>query len=406
MVAAAQQMNGIQRRLGPKGPASGLFSNRVDQRPSYSATEEAATGTNIAVCVGSARHGRGRGFCRFGNIGGSGTSSSPSGGFRSGGSLSGRRFSSCGCSGDSRLRGRGGDGAVRSNEFDPEVRAVLKGDFFHPKNLGLFDALVVAELLHERNGVVQLISLAVSRAPVGASVNDHVRHFRFLPDCRPQRTRPAETPSIPDPVTIHHPSGRKLCPSDVVEAGHRGDQELVDKAASSEDPAMRAAALNALLRLEALDAGRWGRFAADPDPSVRRRAAELAPRLADALTSESSLLHLLDDTDEIVEVAAFALGEIGSAEGAALRHDTIQRLEDITANHSDALCRESAVAALGALHTGLATILNACDDKATVRRRAIIALAPFEGPEVEAALTRALDDRDWQVRQAAEDLLG
>ena len=29
----------------------------------------------------------------------------------------------------------------------------------------------------------------------------------------------------------------------------------------------------------------------------------------------------------------------------------------------------------------------------------------YDGPEVEAALRRALDDRDRQVRQAAEDLL-
>jgi hypothetical protein len=36
----------------------------------------------------------------------------------------------------------------------------------------------------------------------------------------------------------------------------------------------------------------------------------------------------------------------------------------------------------------------------------VLALAAFEGNSVEAALTRALDDRDWQVRQAAEDLLG
>jgi hypothetical protein len=35
----------------------------------------------------------------------------------------------------------------------------------------------------------------------------------------------------------------------------------------------------------------------------------------------------------------------------------------------------------------------------------VIALAAFEGPEVDAALRRALEDRDWQVRQAAEDLL-
>jgi hypothetical protein len=34
----------------------------------------------------------------------------------------------------------------------------------------------------------------------------------------------------------------------------------------------------------------------------------------------------------------------------------------------------------------------------------VLALAPFEGAEVDAALTRALSDRDWQVRQAAEVL--
>ena len=65
------------------------------------------------------------------------------------------------------------------------------------------------------------------------------------------------------------------------------------------------------------------------------------------------------------------------------------------------------MAALGALGdpAGLPSILAATNDKATVRRRAVIALAPFDGPEVDAALERAREDRDWQVRQAAEDLL-
>jgi HEAT repeat protein len=76
--------------------------------------------------------------------------------------------------------------------------------------------------------------------------------------------------------------------------------------------------------------------------------------------------------------------------------------------HRDALAREAAVAALGALGDtdGLPAILAACDDKVAVRRRAVLALAPFDGPEVDAALARALEDRDWQVRQAAEDLTG
>ena len=64
------------------------------------------------------------------------------------------------------------------------------------------------------------------------------------------------------------------------------------------------------------------------------------------------------------------------------------------------------MAALGAIgdRRGLPAILAATTDKPTVRRRAVLALAPFEGAEVDAALALALADRDWQVRQAAEDL--
>jgi TRAP-type C4-dicarboxylate transport system permease large subunit len=70
------------------------------------------------------------------------------------------------------------------------------------------------------------------------------------------------------------------------------------------------------------------------------------------------------------------------------------------------LATTTEAAALGALGdpAGLSAILSATEDKATVRRRAVIALAPFDGPEVDAALKRATNDRDWQVRQAAEDL--
>ena len=69
--------------------------------------------------------------------------------------------------------------------------------------------------------------------------------------------------------------------------------------------------------------------------------------------------------------------------------------------------REAAVAALGAIGdpAGLPAILAAMDDKATVRRRAVIALGPVRGTgrrRRPGAAARA--DRDWQVRQAAEDL--
>ena len=54
--------------------------------------------------------------------------------------------------------------------------------------------------------------------------------------------------------------------------------------------------------------------------------------------------------------------------------------------------------------TALPIIIAALEDKAPVRRRAIVALANFEGPEVEAALERAGEDKDWQVRAAVTQL--
>ena len=103
----------------------------------------------------------------------------------------------------------------------------------------------------------------------------------------------------------------------------------------------------------------------------------------------------------MVEVAAFALGE--REDGAA----AVAALSTCTTSHADSLCRESAVAALGSIGhpDGLGAVLAACEDRAPVRRRAVIALAAFDGPEVTAALTARLDDRDLQVRQSAEDLL-
>jgi len=85
----------------------------------------------------------------------------------------------------------------------------------------------------------------------------------------------------------------------------------------------------------------------------------------------------------------------------------VAALRRVGADHEVGICREAAIAALGAIGhpDGLPTILGGLEDKPPVRRRAVLALAPFDGPEVTAALERALEDRDRQVRQAAEDLL-
>ena len=65
------------------------------------------------------------------------------------------------------------------------------------------------------------------------------------------------------------------------------------------------------------------------------------------------------------------------------------------------------MAALGAIGdpAGLPAVLGALDDKPTIRRRATVALAGFDDPRVDPALRDAAADRDWQVRQAAEELL-
>jgi HEAT repeat protein len=113
---------------------------------------------------------------------------------------------------------------------------------------------------------------------------------------------------------------------------------------------------------------------------------------------------MLGDHDtSVVEVAAWACGERERPEAGV-----VGALAVIVTGHDDPLCREAAVAALGAIgdDAGLPAILAACGDRATVRRRAVLALAPFAGPEVDAALARAATDRDAQVRQAAEDVRG
>jgi HEAT repeat protein len=185
----------------------------------------------------------------------------------------------------------------------------------------------------------------------------------------------------------------------VVIAGHSGDVALVRSGLDDTDAGVREAALGAMARLGNFDIDTARRFAVDPEPRVRRRVAELSAALSDF-----DLSPLLSDGDpSVVETAAWACGEQVEIADATLR-----RIIELATDHDDVLVREAAVAALGAIgdERGLPAILHGCSDKPAIRRRAVLALAPFDGPDVDAALKSALDDRDWQVRQAAEDLLG
>ncbi len=206
--------------------------------------------------------------------------------------------------------------------------------------------------------------------------------------------------------------------ADLAAAGHHGDltadaaQLAVIAARDDADGRVRAAAIGALVRAGDAAAARtaWSTGATDLDADVRRRTLDLGPLLAArdrasvADVAGAAVAALADGSALVVVAAAAALGELGEA---AVQAGGVTTLAAVATDHADALAREAAVAALGALGDdgGLAAILTACGDKPAVRRRAVLALSPFDGPEVDAALRRALTDRDWQVRQAAEDLL-
>ncbi len=187
---------------------------------------------------------------------------------------------------------------------------------------------------------------------------------------------------------------------DVAAAGHTGDAATARAALAADDPTVRATALGALARLGALDDSVLAAALTDQSAGVRRRAVELAA----TRPSVPLVAALADPDDAVAEAAAWAVGEQHEEQKASA--EVIDALVELATAHRDPLVRESAVAALGAIgdDRGLAAILAATHDKPAIRRRAVIALTPFDGPEVTDALERAKSDRDWQVRDAAEDL--
>ena len=184
---------------------------------------------------------------------------------------------------------------------------------------------------------------------------------------------------------------------ELVMAGYRGDEASARAGLADSDAEARSLALGALERMGALTGGDLLAAAADGSPTVRQRAALLA-----ATRPGFSLLALLHDDDQrVVETAAWAAGEQETVDD-----DVLHLLGTLATDAADPLVREASVAALGAIgdERSLPAVLAGCQDKPNIRRRAVLALAPFDGPEVEAALAAALRDHDWQVRQAAEDL--
>lgn len=182
-------------------------------------------------------------------------------------------------------------------------------------------------------------------------------------------------------------------------AGHVGDGDTARSGLGDTAAAVRVTALGALERLGKLTNADLIEALSDPHPSVRRRGCELSAGRPDVQIT--SYLH--DSDPSVVEMAAWTLGEQGSPASVA----ALAAVASTSSGHHQPLCREAAVAAIGAIGdpAGLPAVLAALDDKPAVRRRAAAALAAFEHPDADTGLQRCLSDRDWQVRQVAEDLL-
>ena len=195
--------------------------------------------------------------------------------------------------------------------------------------------------------------------------------------------------------TPHHGSRERLT---AILAGFSGDESAIRQALLSSDAKTRSSALRALERMGALNPDDLSRHIDDSSEHVRRRVAELGAR-----HESVPLVVLLHDSDlYVAEMAAWAFGE-----RSHVSDDDLSALIASATTDERALVREACVASLGAIgdERGLPAILLGCEDKPAVRRRAVLALAPFEGPDVDAALQRALSDNDWQVRQNAEDMV-
>ncbi len=121
-----------------------------------------------------------------------------------------------------------------------------------------------------------------------------------------------------------------------------------------------------------------------PTPRVRRRAAEVAPKLGRSAPC-ALLVELLARRRRLGRRSRRVRVRRTPAPDAAPRSP---RWSSAATAHADPLVREAAVAALGAQGdpATLPAVLAACDDKPAIRRRAVLALAAFEGDEVEARL--------------------
>ena len=140
----------------------------------------------------------------------------------------------------------------------------------------------------------------------------------------------------------------------------------------------------------------------DPEPAVRAEAAEVAGGFGHAAAAALLAAVATEEDPRVVEAIVTGLGEVEDAAA-------VPWLMEMASGHDDRLVREAAVAALGAIGDPAAIPLLldlVASAPPQVRRRCVVALTAFDGPEVEAALHSALADRNPMVREAAEMVVG
>lgn len=255
------------------------------------------------------------------------------------------------------------------------------------------------------------------------------------------KSRPEVSPLAQDLALVGHIPPSEAGPDKHLTTRSKEPTVVAEDAAillNDPSPDVRLRALGAANRLGNLTNSELISAFADDEVRVVLRALTLtAARVSDpassdfvgplvelvALSNERSDEANTTDLNMKCEAAAFVLGELledRSGERVHLTHDddpesdgmpdvcaahrrAVQTLCVTARKHADSLCRESAVAALGAIGCpeSLPTILDAMSDRAAIRRRAVIALAAFDGDDANETIVAALDDRDWQVRDIA-----
>ena len=201
-----------------------------------------------------------------------------------------------------------------------------------------------------------------------------------------------------DPDTVPVKSAATLRAS-VIEAGHSDGPEglrILREGLASDDAMVRSSALSGLDRRGALSEEVLQATLGDADAEVRIRAAQIAGSEGWSSNIDIALKQALQDPHDLVVIAVLVSLADRRPPGVV---DVVVAL---AGDDERPLVMEEAVASLGALgdQRGLGAVLAATSGKPALRRRCVAALGGFEGADVEDALDRLSEDRDWQVRQA------